>query len=154
MCVKTGSYNLYCIILYILYYIISNIIIYILLNPVLFIVLLLCRLSVPSPRHGANPPRELTVFSGLGICRIPHPAPRLLKRTAALAVGVPSHAGRVSSETCFVSKQPKLEPKLVSALSETRRLFWLFLFNIEIGSFGVSKQPKQIKEQPKQQQIC
>jgi hypothetical protein len=41
---------------------------------------------------------------------------------------------RVSSETSFVSKQPKLEPKLVSALSETRRLFRLF--------------------QPKQQQIC
>ncbi len=33
---------------------------------------------------------------------------------------------RVSSETSFVSKQPKLEPKLVSALSETRRLFCCF----------------------------
>jgi hypothetical protein len=33
---------------------------------------------------------------------------------------------RVSSETSFISKQPKLEPKLVSALSETRRLFRLF----------------------------
>ncbi len=42
---------------------------------------------------------------------------------------------RVSSETSFVSKQPKL----VSALSETRRLFRLFRFNIETGSFGVSK---------------
>jgi hypothetical protein len=61
---------------------------------------------------------------------------------------------RVSSETSFVSKQPKLEPKLVSALSETRRLFRLFRFNIETGSFGVSKQPKQTKDQPKQQQIC
>ncbi len=61
---------------------------------------------------------------------------------------------RVSSETCFVSKQPKLEPKLVSALSETRRLFRLFRFNIETGSLGVSKQPKQTKDQPKQQQIC
>jgi hypothetical protein len=30
-------------------------------------------------------------------------------------------SARVSSETSFVSKQPKLEPKLVSALSETRR---------------------------------
>jgi hypothetical protein len=61
---------------------------------------------------------------------------------------------RVSSETSFVSKQPKLEPKLVSALSETRRLFRLFRFNIETGSFGVSKQPKQTKDQPKQQKIC
>jgi hypothetical protein len=61
---------------------------------------------------------------------------------------------RVSSETSFVSKQLKLEPKLVSALSETRRLFQLFRFNIETGSFGVSKQPKQTKDQPKQQQIC
>jgi hypothetical protein len=63
-------------------------------------------------------------------------------------------AGRLSSETSFVSKQPKLEPKLVSALSETRRLFRLFRFNIETGSFGVSKQLKQTKDQPKQQQIC
>ncbi len=46
----------------------------------------------------------------------------------------------MSSETRFVSKQPQLEPKLVSALSETRRLFRLFRFNIETGSFGVSKQ--------------
>ncbi len=61
---------------------------------------------------------------------------------------------RVSSETSFVSKQPKLEPKLVSALSETRRLFRLFRFNIETGSFDVSKQPKQTKDQLKQQQIC
>jgi hypothetical protein len=45
----------------------------------------------------------------------------------------------VSSETSFVSKQPKLEQKLVSALSETRRLFQLFRFNIETGSFGISK---------------
>ncbi len=60
----------------------------------------------------------------------------------------------MSSETSFVSKQPKLEPKLVSALSETRRLFRLFRFSIEIGSFGVLKQPKQTKDQPKQQEIC
>jgi hypothetical protein len=61
---------------------------------------------------------------------------------------------RVSSETNFVSKQPKLEPKLVSALSEKRRLFRLFCFNIKTGSFGVSKQLKQTKDQPKQQEIC
>jgi hypothetical protein len=60
----------------------------------------------------------------------------------------------VSSETGFVSKQPKLELKLVSALSETRRLFWLFRFNIKTASFGVLKQPKQTKDQLKQLQIC
>jgi hypothetical protein len=61
---------------------------------------------------------------------------------------------RVSSETSFVSKQPKLEPKLVSALSETRRLFRLFCINTETESFGVSKQPKKTKDQPKQPKIC
>jgi hypothetical protein len=61
---------------------------------------------------------------------------------------------RVSSATSFVSKQQKLEPKLVSALSETRRLFRLFRFNIETGSFSVLKQPKQTKDKPKQQQTC
>jgi hypothetical protein len=60
----------------------------------------------------------------------------------------------MSSETSFVSKQPKLELKLVSALSKTRRVFRLFRFNIKTGSFCVSKQPKQTKDQPKQQQIC
>ncbi len=55
---------------------------------------------------------------------------------------------RVSSETSFVSKQPKLEPKPVSALSEKR------CFNIKTRSFGVLKQPKQTKDKPKQQQIC
>ncbi len=61
---------------------------------------------------------------------------------------------RVSSETSFESKQPKLKPKLVSAHSETRRLFRLFRFNIETGSFGVSKHPKQTKDKPKQQHTC
>ncbi len=60
----------------------------------------------------------------------------------------------MSSETSFISKQPKLEPKLVSALYETRRLLRLFCFNIETGSFRVLKQVKQTKDQPKQQQIC
>ncbi len=53
-----------------------------------------------------------------------------------------------------LSKQPKLEPKLVSALSETRCLFRLFCINIETRSFGASKQPKQTKDQTKQKQIC
>ncbi len=52
----------------------------------------------------------------------------------------------MSSETSFISKQPKLEPKLVSELSETRRLFRLFRFKIETGSFSVLKQPKQSKD--------
>jgi hypothetical protein len=50
---------------------------------------------------------------------------------------------RVSYETSFDSKQPKLEPKLVLTLSETRRLVRLFRLNIETGSFSVSIEPKQ-----------
>ncbi len=53
---------------------------------------------------------------------------------------------RVSFETSFDSKQPKL----VSALSETKRLFRLFRFYTETASFGVSIEPKQAKDQPKQ----
>jgi hypothetical protein len=56
----------------------------------------------------------------------------------------------VSFETSFNSKQPKLEPKLVSALSETKRLFRLFRFYTETESFGVLTEPKQTEEQPKQ----
>jgi hypothetical protein len=57
---------------------------------------------------------------------------------------------RVSFETSFDSKQPKLEPKLVSALSETKRLFRLFRFYTETKSCGVSIEPKQTEDQPKQ----
>jgi hypothetical protein len=57
---------------------------------------------------------------------------------------------RVSFETSFDSKQPKLEPKLVSALSETKRLFRLFRFYTETESFDVSIEPKQTEGQPKQ----
>ncbi len=56
----------------------------------------------------------------------------------------------MSFETCFDSKQPKLEPKLVSALSETKRLFRLFRFYTETESFDVSIVPKQTGDQPKQ----
>jgi hypothetical protein len=56
----------------------------------------------------------------------------------------------VSFEASFDSKQPKLEPKLVSAISETKRLFRLFQFYTETESFGVSIEPKQREEQPKQ----
>jgi hypothetical protein len=64
---------------------------------------------------------------------------------------------RVSFETSFDSKQPKLEPKLVSALSETKRLFRLFRFKTETESFDVSIEPKQTGDQPKQfdrEHIC
>ncbi len=57
---------------------------------------------------------------------------------------------RVSFETSFDSKQPKLEPKLVSALYETQRLFRLFRFYTETESFDVSIEPKQTKDKPKQ----
>ncbi len=56
----------------------------------------------------------------------------------------------MSFETSFDSKQPKLEPKLVSALCETRRLFRLFRFYNETESFEVSIEPKQTEDQPKQ----
>jgi hypothetical protein len=56
----------------------------------------------------------------------------------------------VSFETSFDSKQPKLELKLVSALSETKPLFRLFRFYTETESFDVSIEPKQTEDQPKQ----
>ncbi len=59
-------------------------------------------------------------------------------------------APRVSFENSFDSKQPKLEPKLVSALSEIKLLFRLFRFYTETASFGVSVEPKQAEDQPKQ----
>ncbi len=60
-----------------------------------------------------------------------------------------SHA-RVSFETSSDSKQPKLELKLVSALSETKRLFRLFRFYTETESFDVSIEQKKTEDQPKQ----
>jgi hypothetical protein len=59
-------------------------------------------------------------------------------------------AARVFFKTCFDSKHPKLEPKLVLALSETKCLFRLFRFYSETESFGVSIEPKQTEDQPKQ----
>jgi hypothetical protein len=55
---------------------------------------------------------------------------------------------RVSFETSFDSKQPKLELKLVSALPETKRLFRLFRFYIKTASFGVSIKPKLTETSP------
>ncbi len=60
------------------------------------------------------------------------------------------YTNRVSFETSFDSKQLKLELKLVSALSETKRLLRLFRFYTETESFGVSIEPKQTEEQTKQ----
>jgi hypothetical protein len=57
---------------------------------------------------------------------------------------------RVCFETSFDSKQPKLELKLVSALSETKCLFRLFRFETETESFDVSIEPKQTRDKPKQ----
>jgi hypothetical protein len=78
-------------------------------------------------------------------------------RSSAKSVWLPLHQlqrpwvrSRVSFETSFDSKQPKLEPKLVSALSETKRLFRLFRFYTETESFDVSIEPKQTEDQPKQ----
>ncbi len=56
----------------------------------------------------------------------------------------------MSFETSFDSKQSKLEPKLVSALSETKRLFRLFRLYTETESFDVSIEPKQTEDQSKQ----
>jgi hypothetical protein len=68
---------------------------------------------------------------------------------------------RVSFETSFDSKQPKLESKLVSALSETKRLFRLFRFYSETASFGVSVKPKltetnrnKLKTRPSASAFC
>ncbi len=55
----------------------------------------------------------------------------------------------MSFETSFDSKQPRLEPKLVSALSETKRLFRLFRFYTETECFDVKIEPKQTEDQPK-----
>jgi hypothetical protein len=53
-------------------------------------------------------------------------------------------ANRVSFETTcsFDSKEPKLETKQVSALSETKSFFRLFHFFIKTASFHVSTKPK------------
>ncbi len=56
----------------------------------------------------------------------------------------------MSVETSFDSEQPKLKLKLVSALSETKRLFRFVRFYTETESFGVSIEPKQTEDQPKQ----
>jgi hypothetical protein len=57
---------------------------------------------------------------------------------------------RVSFETIFDPKQPKLNLKLVSTISETKCLFQLFRFYTETESFHVSIDPKQTEDQPKQ----
>ncbi len=56
----------------------------------------------------------------------------------------------MSFETSIGSKKPKLEPKLVLALSETKRLFRLFRFFTETASFNVSIEQKNNRREPKQ----
>jgi hypothetical protein len=56
----------------------------------------------------------------------------------------------VSIETHFDLKLPKLEAKLASALSKTKRLFRLFRFYTETESFDVSIESKQTEDQPVQ----
>ncbi len=75
-----------------------------------------------------------------------HTPPAKLSRTPYRA----NPPYRVSFETGFNSKQRKLEPKLVSALSETKRLFRLLRFYTETQIFDVSIEPKQTEDQPKQ----
>jgi hypothetical protein len=70
-------------------------------------------------------------------------------RICVLTATYELRVSRVSFETSFDSKQPKLEPKLVSALSETKRLFRLFRFYTETESFDVSIELKQTEGQPK-----
>jgi hypothetical protein len=57
---------------------------------------------------------------------------------------------KVSFETSYDSKQPKLEPRLALVLSETKCLFLLFRFYSETKSFGVSIEPKQNRRATKQ----
>jgi hypothetical protein len=54
------------------------------------------------------------------------------------------------SKLVLKRNQPKLEPKLVSALSETKRLFRLFRFYNKTESCDVSMETKQTEDQPKQ----
>jgi hypothetical protein len=51
---------------------------------------------------------------------------------------IPMVCLRVSFETSFDSKQPKREPNLVLALSETKHFFRLFRFYTKTESFDVS----------------
>jgi hypothetical protein len=62
---------------------------------------------------------------------------------------VPTQTSQLGCPSKLVSirNKPKLEPKLVSALSETK---CLFRFYIETENFGVSTEPKQTEDQPKQ----
>ncbi len=54
------------------------------------------------------------------------------------------------SKLVLIQNNQDLEPKLVSALYEIKRLFQLFRFYTETETFGVSIEPKQTEEQSKQ----
>jgi hypothetical protein len=83
---------------------------------------------------------------------LPHLCPHLSAWSRHVPGILPAPVVKVGClfETSFDSKQPKLEPKLVSALSETKHLFRLFRFYTETASFGVSIELKQTEDQPKQ----
>jgi hypothetical protein len=49
----------------------------------------------------------------------------------------------MSYKTRFISKQPKVEPKLVSTLSETKRLVSVVSRNSKTAGFGVLVESKQ-----------
>jgi hypothetical protein len=63
---------------------------------------------------------------------------------------ITTYSPRMSFETSFDSKQPKLEPKLVSALSKTKRLFHSVVSVLfpQTESFDISIEPKQTEDQP------
>jgi hypothetical protein len=77
------------------------------------------------------------------ICNLPY-------LSTVTCAGLQSPVPRVSFKTSFDWKQPKLETKLVSALSETKCLCRLFRFYFKTGGFDVSIEPKQTEDQSKQ----
>ncbi len=87
--------------------------------------------------------------TGIGLQDVNHIRPKLWIKRVANA-GARMIITRVSFETIFDSKQPKLEPKLVLALSETKHLFRLFRIYTETESFDVTIEPKQTEDQLKQ----
>jgi hypothetical protein len=101
------------------------------------------KISCTGMKRPTNPPRK-GPFASVSTFSRGHPS------LVSLSTDFQRLRIRVSSETSFDSKQPKLEPKLVSTLSETKCLFRLFRFYTETASFGVSIEPKQTGDQPKQ----
>jgi hypothetical protein len=57
---------------------------------------------------------------------------------------------KVFFETSFDSKQPKLEPKIVSAQSEKKTFVSVVSLLYQNNEFWFSIEPKQTEDQPKQ----